>query len=154
MSESWQAHVRTFQKWAGRLSQPLDTGVAATAGAPAPGQPPAGVAQLSDVKVEGSGGGGWSASMADGKVLEELQRAQVELLLALPALYHRQDPTRPPKIWNPFGELRPGFVDQYNKHLQARGNTDHKMVWMVPALYVFAWTLDLIIYFGVQNARK
>ena len=136
-----QAHAKTFDKWKPRLApEKSDANVdadaaartAALPAAPAAGSPPRSQAQhlpppraVSDVKLD--------VEAVDGV---DLQRAQVELLLAMPALYHRQDPTRPPKIWNPFGELRPGFLPKYNEHLKARGNADHRLIGLVPVMYL------------------
>lgn len=78
-----------------------------------------------------------------------LQRATVELLLSLPALFHRKDPTRPPTIWNPFQELRPGFMPRYNESLKSRGDRDRIMTKVLPALFIIFWILDIVIYFGI-----
>lgn len=168
----WQSHAATFKKWTERLASFADGGSAAadakvaalptSCGGPPSSQaqslpPPASALSVGDVKVETAGAAGADAhALAPGASpsLAELQRAQVELLLALPALYHREDPTQPPRIWNPFGELRPGFLPQYNKHLQKRAVSNHRLVWLVPALYLTTWVLDLVVYFGFSNATK
>ena len=165
----WQGHVKTFQKWKERLASTSTATAASTDGGgdasgsmSKAGGPPRSQAQvllpspvpLSDVMLDTAPAPAPPTSHDTDSSREELQRAQVELLLAMPALYHRQDPTQPPKIWNPFGELRPGFLPQYNEHLKKRGNADHRLVWFVPVLYVTAWVLDLVFYFGLQNAMK
>ena len=76
----------------------------------------------------------------------------VQLLLSLPALFKGRDPNRPPKIWNPFGELRPGFLPEYNKALVARKRTNRKLVIIVPAAFLLLWVADMIIYFAIVPA--
>ena len=82
----------------------------------------------------------------------EAQTAMVQLLLSLPALFKGRDPNRPPKIWNPFGELRPGFLPEYNKALVARKRTNRKLVIIVPAAFLLLWVADMIIYFAIVPA--
>jgi len=82
-----------------------------------------------------------------------LQRATVELLLSLPALFHRQDPSRPPTIFNPFGELRPGHLPEYNKHLEKRGPNQERFEIVVPAVLILLWVLDVIVYFVVIDGE-
>ena len=42
----------------------------------------------------------------------------------------------------------------YQKHIAKRGDGQRRLVWGVPFLYVLFWILDILIYFGFQNAKK
>jgi len=79
--------------------------------------------------------------------IELLQRATIELLLGLPALFHRQDPSRPPKIFNPFGELRPGHLPPYNKVLIKRGDYQRRFEAIIPFFFLLMWLVDYLVYF-------
>ena len=79
--------------------------------------------------------------------------AQQAVTLSLPALIVRQDPTRPPKIWTPFGVPQPQILPKYASILQLRKKTDRHLVWMIPLAYLIAWSLDLIIYFAIPPSE-
>ena len=82
-----------------------------------------------------------------------LAKATVELLLGLPALFHRQDPSRPPSIYNPFGELRPGHIPPYNKILLKRGDLQNLFEGVIPIMYLLLWAIDIFVYFVVVDGE-
>jgi hypothetical protein len=166
--KTWQMNSSIFQKWAGKLNMSTTLTVAER------DEQPVGATNSETVLTMGSSesifiqaqaqahpdqGGGTTEvnaiSVSDPKgedgVLDSatLLRAQAELLLCMPALFHRQDATRHSSIWTPFNELRPGILPKYNQKLQARSELNRKMIWIVPLTYVVMWTFDLILYFAI-----
>jgi len=73
----------------------------------------------------------------------KLQLAMVELLLGLPALFHRTDPTRP--IDCPKSDLPPSYV----KSITTRKKWDKIWSKSVLLLYLVLWALDVVIYFFI-----
>lgn len=67
----------------------------------------------------------------------------VELLLGLPALFHRTDPTRP--IDCPKSDLPPSYV----KSITTRKKWDKIWSKSVLLLYLVLWALDVVIYFFI-----
>jgi len=84
----------------------------------------------------------------------DVQRAMLEVLVGLPALFHRQDPTRPPTIWGPnltddFKLPQPAFLPAYSKKLAVRKLNDQRLTWIVPTVFTTFWLIDIIIYFAI-----
>lgn len=76
------------------------------------------------------------------------QKALVELLVAMPPLFLRKDPTRPETIWLPWKEPQPQILPNYGKHLKQRKHTDIECIKIFPILFFVAWSLDILIYFA------
>lgn len=76
------------------------------------------------------------------------QKALVELLVAMPPLFLRKDPTRPETIWTPWKEPQPQILPKYGKHLAARKHQDIQCIKIAPALFAIAWFVDVLIYFA------
>ena len=152
MDDVWKSNAAVYGKWAKRLGNTLAADDVKTMELASPrldkgdNRARVGVAPPEEPQQE--------LQQASTDERADMQRAMVELLVALPSLFHRQDPTRPPSIWTPNKELRPGFVPAYNRHILKRSAGQRKLVWAIPLLYLTLWILDLIIYFGFQNAKK
>ena len=147
----WQSNASIFEKWAGKFG--LGGGERAQEPAMVLSSPT--TSKVSRVYPDGDDvtpvANQPDATNEEVLDSDTLLRAQAELLLCMPALFHRQDATRPPSIWTPFKELRPGILPEYNKILQSRGDWDRRMIKIVPITYLTLWSLDLILYFGIMQ---
>ena len=102
----WQRHAANYNKWVDALLPPT-----ALVEDPESPEPPK--------SSHFSGAGGAEADGAEGKAAPpaafNVQRAVLEVLLSIPALFHRQDPTRAPT---------PGMAEilpKYGEMLDVRG---------------------------------
>ena len=152
----WKTHAATYQRWAQLIDPESAQGATKEAAIhEVPAQPVSSTRSQTSpamIQVELDRDRGRDLDQAkkgDGSGSIDWQRAMVELLVALPALIHRQDPTRPPKIWTPFwGTPQPHILPKYGKLLQYRHELNHRLVVVFPSLFFFAWALNLLIYFA------
>ena len=178
----WKKHAAVHTKWADALADQSLSAQSPPPAMPRAGQPPLAQGQV-HVTVDDPAGPSKPSQEEEGGF--DTQRAIVELLVALPSLFHRQDPTRPPTIWTPFGVPQPQIMPKYGKALATRKKIDRQLVWIVPLLasvltlkagpqaesrltgptpslrfsvghysqFLFAWSIDLVIYFGVTPSE-
>jgi len=77
-----------------------------------------------------------------------------ELLVAMPALIARQDPTKEP-VGSELAkeEVAKVYAPKYMKALDDRFYWQRQFEIAVPILFLSLWILDLIIYFGIVNGE-
>ena len=129
----WQRHAANYNKW-------VDALLPATALVEDPESPEP------PKSSHFSGAGGAEADGAEGKAAPpaafNVQRAVLEVLLSIPALFHRQDPTRAPT---------PGMAEilpKYGEMLDVRGCINGHLIWLTPLAFALAWSIDALIYFA------
>ena len=127
----WKKHAAVHTKWADALADQSLSAQSPPPAMPRAGQPPLAQGQV-HVTVDDPAGPSKPSQEEEGGF--DTQRAIVELLVALPSLFHRQDPTRPPTIWTPFGVPQPQIMPKYGKALATRKKIDRQLVWIVPLL--------------------
>lgn len=150
----WKQHAAVYNKWADLMLPPPPVPPVAVGAPGAPvrqNQIHVALAQPDPADEKKKGNDDDASKEAEGGV--DLQRATAEILLSLPALFHRQDPTRPPTIWTPFGVPQPQILPKYGRILQFRQDFERHFIWVLPALYILLWSLVLVIYFGVTPSE-
>lgn len=125
----WQRHAVNYNKWADALLPPKVP------------EDPEMQASLEPAKVAPSSdpcGAGLPPAI-------DTQRAMLELLLSMPTLFHRQDPTRTDHA-DP--SLVKEILPKYHNLLEVRKSLDGHLMWIIPLAFALVWTIDALIYFA------
>ena len=120
----WQRHAVNYNKWADALLPPEAL------------EDPEMQASLEPAKISPSSDACGAPPAID------TQRAMLELLLSIPTLFHRQDPTRTPTPY--MAQILP----KYDHMLKMRKRLDRRLIWLIPLAFALAWTIDALIYFA------